>query len=313
MERKISKYLGLITETNLISRELNREVEFSLKLDYNLAITTKEKPLVHVEAINLEEKTIYHWSLSKFRNRYYFIKEILDKYLETNKFPNLSKEEDPFWDPQEPLLLGVAYIKLLSLVYLVENIVEASILTLEGAIGSLFLEIVPTDILGLKNLSFDDNYLIEDPSELLGRRLDFLLKIKEAIFPGNQYKDIYIEYEIKKSNGEKEKFRSNTVYGTKHNPRFSYSFHHIIDKIDENVIEYLLNGEIQLKIYGIIGDIGIITEKSEFMRRKRASKSINYFFKNIFLIYYFSTFNGKPKKYERQKHFVEGIERRYTR
>lgn len=80
LEKKLQKNLCLITETNLIAKELQREVEMSLVFSYSLDLTLK-KPLINVQVINEEEKAVYHWSLSKFHNRYYFIKEMFDKYI----------------------------------------------------------------------------------------------------------------------------------------------------------------------------------------------------------------------------------------
>ena len=49
---------------------------------------------------------MYLWDLHKFANRYYIIKEMLEKYFETNQIPKTEKEDDPFWDPPEPRLIG---------------------------------------------------------------------------------------------------------------------------------------------------------------------------------------------------------------
>lgn len=185
-----------------------------------------------------------------------------------------SKEEDPFWDPVEPILLGESYLKLCSLAYLVENQADASIFSLEGPIGSLSLELFPTNASGTKNLSEDlddESAYIEDPSQLLGRRLDYIIKIKEAVFPGSQFKEVFVEYEIKNNKGEKESFRSNKIFGTKYNPRFLYSFHHVVDKVNELFIEYLLNGEICFKVFGV-KEIHSL-DKSEYIRGNRSSKS----------------------------------------
>ena len=176
------------------------------------------------------------------------------RYLETNKPIPLPNEDDPFWDPVEPILLGIGYLKLMSLAYLVDNQTEINIMSLDGSIGQLTTEIIPTDVLGIKNLAeitnIEDNIdgVIDDPHVLIGKRIDFFIKIDNASFPGSLYKDVFVEYELKDINGVNT-YKTNTVYGTKYNPRFRYSFHHHYEKIDESLLDYLLNHEIPLKVF----------------------------------------------------------------
>ena len=79
LERKLRKYMPRITEINLIAKEMQRRINLSVKLEYSFSITYEEKPRIMIEISNIEEKSIYCWSLAKFRNRYYLIKELFDK------------------------------------------------------------------------------------------------------------------------------------------------------------------------------------------------------------------------------------------
>ena len=96
-----------------------------------------KKMKIQIQVTNKEEGTIYYWNIKKFRNRYLFIKEILDRYFETNQIPILSKEDDPFWDPAEQHLIGQGYLKMLSLVYLVDNPAELTLVGENGTAGTL--------------------------------------------------------------------------------------------------------------------------------------------------------------------------------
>ena len=79
LERKLRKSIPRITEINLIAKELQREISLSVKLEYHYS--PEEKPRIYVEITNSEEKSIYNWSLGKFRNRYYLIKDLFDRFL----------------------------------------------------------------------------------------------------------------------------------------------------------------------------------------------------------------------------------------
>lgn len=50
---------------------------------------------------NQDENTQYRWNTSKFKNRYWLIKDIADTYFSTGQIPVLNRQEDPFWDPPE--------------------------------------------------------------------------------------------------------------------------------------------------------------------------------------------------------------------
>ena len=55
---------------------------------------------------NDEDKYFYEWQSEKFRSRLYMIREILDEYYDSGVIPTLDKNEDPFWDPPNPILIG---------------------------------------------------------------------------------------------------------------------------------------------------------------------------------------------------------------
>lgn len=194
----------------------------------------------------------------------------------------LRKEDDPFWDPIEAIYLGTSYLRLMGLAYLVDNQADLNIIGAEGGFGQLSIELYPTDILGTCNMAENIDTLtnyIEDPGDLIGRRLDFILKINSAIFPGNQYKDVFVEYELRGSDGKMESFRTNTIFGTKCHPKFRYSFHHVVEKLDGEGLEYLLNGEIGLRIFGVgerpcqtIKETMRINEDGSLIRRLKTSR-----------------------------------------
>jgi hypothetical protein len=105
---------------------------------------------VQVKVENKEEGYSYMWPFDKFNNRLYMIRDLINEFFESNKLPKLAKEEDPFWDPPEPILIGTAYLKLESLGVMFDNKLEASIVGNErgGQCGRIAVSYVPTDETG---------------------------------------------------------------------------------------------------------------------------------------------------------------------
>lgn len=105
----------------------------------------------------------------------------MDQYFDNLKIPKLSKEEDPFWDPPEPILVGKAYYALSHLANLFDNPFDAKIIdaTRMQAAGKLMVNLVPTDAEGKASESpLADK--IESPEDLIGERVDFLIKVTDA-------------------------------------------------------------------------------------------------------------------------------------
>lgn len=113
LEEKLSKFVPLITEVNLIAKELKRNIILEPHLTYFFTENHDVKEndslkrlKIKVRVSNYEVGYYYVWDLNKFHNRYYIIKEILDRYFETNEILKLDNKDDPFWDPPEPQLIG---------------------------------------------------------------------------------------------------------------------------------------------------------------------------------------------------------------
>ena len=77
---------------NLIAKELKRNVVLQAKLTYSYndinkpVIEDKNKKLkILIQVNNKEEGCIYFWDIHKFSNRYYIVKEMLDRYFDTNE------------------------------------------------------------------------------------------------------------------------------------------------------------------------------------------------------------------------------------
>jgi kinesin family protein 13 len=70
---------------------------------------------------NRETGYTYFWDIEKFGYRYYLIKDLWEKFLETGEVPTATREEDPFWDAPEHIQIGNGFLTMLSLAYMLDQ------------------------------------------------------------------------------------------------------------------------------------------------------------------------------------------------
>ncbi|CAL1526285.1 unnamed protein product, partial [Lymnaea stagnalis] len=76
---------------------------------------------------NLLNGNVWLWEHGKFMNRRYLIQEMYQKYLDGENISSIPKEQDPFWEPVEDVLIGTANVFLQSLSYALDFEDELSI------------------------------------------------------------------------------------------------------------------------------------------------------------------------------------------
>ena len=81
-----------------------------------------------------------------------------------------------------------------------------------GECGTIFVNLIPTDEEGEKNLSNEIEETEEcfEPDSLIGEPLYFKVVIEKAKIPDN-YSNIYVEYDITTKPGLKETFKTKIV------------------------------------------------------------------------------------------------------
>ena len=138
IERELNHLLPLINEVNLAADELKRNITFKTKMLKKLdpfGKVNSGKTEIYVQINNTEEGYYYEWPVDKFENRLFMIREILEEYFDNGILPKLVKDEDPFWDPPNPILIGQSFLQLEPLSLMFENNLNASILSIDGAGG----------------------------------------------------------------------------------------------------------------------------------------------------------------------------------
>ncbi|XP_036952677.1 kinesin-like protein KIF28P isoform X4 [Acanthopagrus latus] len=184
------KLMPMMAEANQMSQELNKEVEFKLEIK-NLALSDskghdlKKELVVRVTAKG--RKQVWIWSKAKFVNRKFLMEDVYQQHQAEKSGGNraevlsaaaLPRDKDPFWDPVEPLLLGTAHLWLQSLAFRIPLEEQLEVLGSEGTEEAILqAQLVPCTSTGLP-LGEDD--ILIDPSELLGRRLDFQLVLEQC-------------------------------------------------------------------------------------------------------------------------------------
>ncbi|XDV42884.1 hypothetical protein PO909_011472 [Leuciscus waleckii] len=178
------KLMPMVTEANQMSKELKKGVEFKLEIK-NLAMTDSkghdlEKDIA-VRVTSLESKQVWMWSKAKFVNRKFLMEEAYQQQVGGGEGADrapLPRERDPFWDPLEPLHLGSAHLWLQSLAFRIPLEEQVEVVGPEGTEEAILqTQLVPCSPMGLP-LGEDD--ILIDPSELLGKRLDFQLVLDQC-------------------------------------------------------------------------------------------------------------------------------------
>ena len=178
-EDKISRINSLVYEANIAASQLGRKIEFKLQTSQSFETSSRSKLRIEIRVDNYEEKRWYIWDKDFFTERLCLIREMLVSYLETGKLLSYDKHEDPFWDSIAPMRVAEAFLKMMSLAYLLDNPTELSFVAEEGEIGIIIIDIIPCNNEGVP-IEVDQplpEHVIDDPSELLNRSLHFLIKI----------------------------------------------------------------------------------------------------------------------------------------
>ncbi|XP_053722214.1 kinesin-like protein KIF28P [Synchiropus splendidus] len=185
-----SRLVPLVAEANQMSAELDQGAQFRLEIK-NLVLSDckghdLKKELV-VRVTSTRSQQVWIWSKSKFVHRKFLMEEVYQQQLHRSgaaslgaspRVPRLPRESDPFWDPVEPLLLGTAHLWLQTLAFLIPLEEQLEVLGSEGSEEAVLqVQLLPCCPAGLP---LSEDHILIDPSELLGRRLDFLLVLDQC-------------------------------------------------------------------------------------------------------------------------------------
>jgi hypothetical protein len=230
----------------LAADELDRKIKFNTKMIKKLdpfGSLASGKTEILVKISNEEEGYHYEWPLEKFENRLFMIREILEEFFDIGEKPNLSKEQDPFWDPPNPILIGQSFLQLEPLSLMFENQLEAAILSIDGTggkQGSIEIGYAPCTVNGdTEEDLLDEDFLVDKADELIGKKnLYFKVFVKCGKgLPKKMCCNPFVTYQFK--------FEATALYtteeinGIEQNPKWDYSNVHKIEILNAEVVKEL--------------------------------------------------------------------------
>ncbi|KAM9106779.1 LOW QUALITY PROTEIN: kinesin-like protein KIF28P [Megaptera novaeangliae] len=175
------KLMPLVAEANQMSEELKKGLYMELKVK-NLASSDSRghdlQKEVMVKATNQRTRQVWIWSKAKFINRKFLMEELYQRFLD-GEDSHVAQEDDPFWDPAEVIHLGSAHIWLQSLAYCMKSEEQVEFLNCDGLEEAvLHIHIGPCSPTGQARGEED---VVTDPLELLGKRMDFQIRIVRCL------------------------------------------------------------------------------------------------------------------------------------
>lgn len=142
-----------IAEVNYLAKEFKKNISFHIRMSQfykevsyvNNKEESEKRIKLYIQVTNTEEGYHCMWDYKKFNSRYYLIKELSERFFENNEIPDTSKENDPFWDPPDYLLVGQSFLKLLSLGLLMDYQDSLNLVGDNGQNGTIELFCYPSN------------------------------------------------------------------------------------------------------------------------------------------------------------------------
>ncbi|XP_007896602.2 kinesin-like protein KIF28P [Callorhinchus milii] len=241
----------MVMEANQISHELNKELKFELEVK-NLALTdsrgrdlTKE---IIVKVTNKVADQVWVWSKAKFVNRKFIMEDMYQRFVDGESIA-VGRENDPFWDPVEPVHLGTAHVWLQSLIYCIALEEQVEFHNSQGKEEAILqMSLVPCTPTGQPH--GEDGILI-DPTELVGQRMDFQVQITNCLgvkwLKQNSKRGIQISYHVI---NHQRPFPTKSVWNSV-NPRIDHMLQFTVKSVSQELLNYLQDHAMVVDLWGL--------------------------------------------------------------
>ncbi|XP_074645604.1 kinesin-like protein KIF28 isoform X2 [Tubulanus polymorphus] len=252
-QEQILEILPMVTEVNAISEELDKQRTFEVVLLSGAAQEgihgEKRGTKVMVKMKNLLNGNTWLWERGKFMNRRYLMGDLYQKYLDGEDVTKIPRDEDPFWEPAEDMVIGTANVFLQSLGYALDFDDKLTVTDYKGQEeAQLFVSVSPCTQTGK---SLDDDYFVDNPNDLLEKPFHFKVQVRSAEVQKSRFsKGLRVQYRVFK---ETEYTNTETVRGTL-SPEFKHSRIVSFPSMTPEHLEYFENGCITLALYGLQED-----------------------------------------------------------
>ncbi|EDV28301.1 uncharacterized protein TRIADDRAFT_53800 [Trichoplax adhaerens] len=197
LREELIELLPMVEEANAISQELDRKVDFEIViLSPEARGLSKGRPEPFIKMTNLESKLDWLWPINRFTNRKFLMQEMYQNYIEGEDW-TLPDERDPFTESASTdIFIGTTMVYLESLSYLIDMREHLTISDYKGTnMGKLRVELIPCDENG-KEYDIDADIFVDSPSELLGKKVNFLINISHALGLPNKFLETWCKFKF---------------------------------------------------------------------------------------------------------------------
>ena len=249
LQEDLISLMPMVNEANAISEELDKKKSFEIALVSPQARgMSSGRTIVMVKMTDLVHGNYWMWDRNKFINRKYKMVEMYQNYVDGDPDWDLPKDIDPFYeDVDTHVLIGQSQIHLKCLAYQI-GFEESVIITDYEARerGFLQVKIVPLKEDGNPIEDDEEEYFIDEPSELIGKSLTYKLKIIGAKgIPSKLSNDVYCEFKLYLDDEG-----SQTESLSSKNPDWNWSKVFSHTPVTEQLLSYLSDEPLIVKVWG---------------------------------------------------------------
>lgn len=246
-QEQVLELLPMVSEVNAMSEELDKKMSFEVILISAAAQGggADKGTKVSVKMKNLLNDNVWLWDRGKFTNRRYLMQDIYQRLLDGEDVKKIKKDDDPFWEPPEDVLIGTANVFLQSLSYALDFDDKLAVTDYKGSEeGSLVINVAPCTQQGKP---LDEDYFVEEPKDLIGKPYHFKVTIRNAEVQKSRYSHgLYVKF---KSYGETKEAETPVKANTL-SPEFNFSKIFSIPAIGEDHLQWFEFGNLSFNLYG---------------------------------------------------------------
>ncbi|VDK36018.1 unnamed protein product [Taenia asiatica] len=191
LQQQLIELLPMLQEVNAIAQEMDKCRTFDIVLLPALLQQTvygqHKTARITIRMKCSKTGRTWMWDRGKFLNRRFLIQEMYQAFdANEGEHKPVRQEEDPFWEPLEPLLVGFTPVFLQSLAYGLDYTDCLQISDLDGqAIGEVSVSLQPClQSGGVPASDSPESLFVDNPQKLLGRPFYFKVGITEISLPG---------------------------------------------------------------------------------------------------------------------------------
>ncbi|KAK3595061.1 hypothetical protein CHS0354_043156 [Potamilus streckersoni] len=248
LQEDMLEIMPKIEQANSISDELEKNKRFDLLIVAPEARgELKGRTEVMVRVTDLNTKHEWIWDKTKFFNRFFVMQEMYTDSLEGDDPWDLPPETDPFYeDYKVDFHVGSVKVWLKSLAFLIDSNEQLDITDYRGQeIGKLNIEMLPCDAKG-KVIVDQDNVFVENPNELVGKDINFKLKITSARGLPAKFSDIYVKYKF----FLEDQFTQTKSIPNTSNPDWNFEKTYSFPAAKQQLVDYLKDEAFIVQLWG---------------------------------------------------------------